>query len=189
MGYSLPAAIGAQIANPEKEVYCFIGDGGLQMNIQELQTIDNYNLPIKIIILNNFGYGIIKQFQDSYFGSRYHATGKGYSAPNFEKIAQAYNFKYNSIKSMKELNGLAFAKEKTIIDVHLPPGALITPKTEKILNLLIGEEFKAMQAYEAIANWCQNNGFLRAYDFFSDESKDEKTMRVMVSPINVSYVK
>jgi ferritin len=51
---------------------------------------------------------------------------------------------------------------------------VITPKTEKILNLLIGEEFKAMQAYEAIANWCQNNGFLRAYDFFLDESKDEK---------------
>jgi len=139
MGYSLPAAIGAQIANPEKEVYCFIGDGGLQMNIQELQTIDNYNLPIKIIILNNFGYGIIKQFQDSYFGSRYHATGKGYSAPNFEKIAQAYNFKYNSIKSMKELNGLAFAKEKIIIDVHLPPGALITPKTE--MNRFIHDQF------------------------------------------------
>jgi ferritin len=51
---------------------------------------------------------------------------------------------------------------------------ILTPKTEKILNLLIGEEFKAMQAYEAIANWCQNNGFLRAYDFFLDESKDEK---------------
>ena len=139
MGYSLPAAIGAQIANPEKEVYCFIGDGGLQMNIQELQTIDNYNLPIKIIILNNFGYGIIKQFQDSYFGSRYHATGNGYSAPNFEIIAQAYNFKYHAIKSMKELNSLAIAKEKAIIDVHLPPGALITPKTE--MNRFIHDQF------------------------------------------------
>jgi ferritin len=51
---------------------------------------------------------------------------------------------------------------------------VISPKTEKILNLLIGEEFKAMQAYEAAANWCQNNGFLKAYDFFLDESKDEK---------------
>jgi acetolactate synthase-1/2/3 large subunit len=139
MGYSLPAAIGAQIANPEKDVYCFIGDGGLQMNIQELQTIDYYNLPIKIIILNNFGYGIIKQFQDSYFESRYHATGYGYSAPNFEKIAQAYNFNYNAIKSMKDLNNLAFTKEKVIIDVHLPPGALITPKTE--MNRFIHDQF------------------------------------------------
>lgn len=51
---------------------------------------------------------------------------------------------------------------------------VLSPKTEKILNLLIGEEFKAMQAYEAAANWCQNNGFLKAYDFFIDESKDEK---------------
>lgn len=51
---------------------------------------------------------------------------------------------------------------------------VISTKTEKILNLLIGEEFKAMQAYEAAANWCQNNGFLKAFDFFIDESKDEK---------------
>ena len=139
MGYSLPAAIGAQIANPEKEVYCFIGDGGLQMNIQELQTIDKYNLPIKIILLNNFGYGIIKQFQDSYFQSRYHATGDGYSAPNFEKIAQAYNFNYDAIKSMEDLNRIAFLKEKVIIDVQLPPGALITPKTE--MNRFIHDQF------------------------------------------------
>lgn len=51
---------------------------------------------------------------------------------------------------------------------------VLTPKTEKILNLLIVEEFKAMQAYEAAANWCQNNGFLKAYDFFIQESIDEK---------------
>jgi acetolactate synthase-1/2/3 large subunit len=139
MGYSLPAAIGAQIANPEKEIYCFIGDGGLQMNIQELQTIDNYNLPIKIIILNNFGYGIIKQFQDSYFESRYHATGNGYSSPNFEKIALAYNFKYNAIKNIEDLENLTFEKEKIIIDVLLPSGALITPKTE--MNRFIHDQF------------------------------------------------
>jgi acetolactate synthase-1/2/3 large subunit len=62
MGYSLPAAIGAQICNPQKTVYCFIGDGGLQMNIQELQTVINYQLPIKIVIQNNFGYGIAKKY-------------------------------------------------------------------------------------------------------------------------------
>ena len=139
MGYSLPAAIGAQIANPEKDIYCFIGDGGLQMNIQELQTIDNYNLPIKIIILNNCGYGIIKQFQDSYFESRYHATGNGYSSPNFEKIALAYNFEYSAIKNTKDLENLTFTKEKIIIDVLLPPGALITPKTE--MNRFIHDQF------------------------------------------------
>ena len=94
MGYSLPAAIGAQICNPQKTVYCFIGDGGLQMNIQELQTVMNYQLPIKIVIQNNFGYGIIKQFQDAYFNGRYYATGEGYSQPDFKKIATAYGIPY-----------------------------------------------------------------------------------------------
>jgi acetolactate synthase-1/2/3 large subunit len=139
MGYSLPAAIGAQLANPGKEVYCFIGDGGLQMNIQELQTIDYYQLPIKIIVQNNFGYGIIKQFQDSYFDSRYHATGKGYSIPNFEKIAEAYNFEYTVIKEINDIEKLSFTNNKMIIDMHIFTGALITPKTE--MNRFIHDQF------------------------------------------------
>lgn len=139
MGYSLPAAIGAQLANPDKEVYCFIGDGGLQMNIQELQTIDYYNLPIKIVIQNNFGYGIIKQFQDSYFGSRYHATGVGYSIPNFSKIADAYNFQYVVIKTIEDIANFDFTDKKIIIDMNILPGALITPKTE--MNRFIHDQF------------------------------------------------
>jgi len=139
MGYSLPAAIGAQIANPDKEVFCFIGDGGLQMNIQELQTIDYYNLPIKIVIQNNFGYGIIKQFQDSYFGSRYHGTGVGYSTPNFRKIAEAFNFQYIAVKTLEDIENLNLTNTKVIIDMHLIPGALITPKTE--MDRFIHDQF------------------------------------------------
>jgi acetolactate synthase-1/2/3 large subunit len=139
MGYSLPAAIGAQLANPDKEVYCFIGDGGLQMNIQELQTIDHYNLPIKIVIQNNFGYGIIKQFQDSYFDSRYHGTGTGYSIPNFSKIADAYNFEYLVVKDLKDIQNLDFTSKKIIIDMHIIAGALITPKTE--MDRFIHDQF------------------------------------------------
>ena len=89
--------------------------------------------------MNNCGYGIIKQFQDSYFESRYHATGNGYSSPNFEKIALAYNFEYSAIKNTKDLENLTFKKEKIIIDVLLPPGALITPKTE--MNRFIHDQF------------------------------------------------
>jgi acetolactate synthase-1/2/3 large subunit len=93
MGYSLPAAIGASIAT-SNPVICIDGDGGFQMNIQELQTIKHYNLPIKIFIINNNCYGIIKQFQDSYFDSRYIATEtKDYTAPDFVKIATAYGIK------------------------------------------------------------------------------------------------
>ena len=139
MGYSLQAAIGAQLANPSKDVYCFIGDGGLQMNVQELQTIVAYDLPIKIFILNNFGYGIIKQFQDAYFDGRHFATGLGYSVPSFEKIASAYGVEYRAIETQEDLNDLKLPEGTVIIDIHLPPGALITPKTE--MNRFIHDQY------------------------------------------------
>ena len=139
MGYSLPAAIGAQLSNPESDVYCFIGDGGLQMNIQELQTIVNYNLPIKIIIQNNNGYGIIKQFQDAYFGSRYFATGDGYSCPDFSKIASAYGIQYQEIRTDKEVMDLIIPNGLCIIDLKLPENALISPKTE--MDRFIHDQF------------------------------------------------
>jgi acetolactate synthase-1/2/3 large subunit len=130
MGYSLPAAIGAQLLNPDKKVYCFIGDGGLQMNIQELQTVVAYNLPITIFIQNNFGYGIIKQFQDAYFESRYFATGHGYTVPNFEAISSAYQIPYLAVNSEKKLRELEIPANYSIVDLHFPLNSLITPKTE-----------------------------------------------------------
>jgi acetolactate synthase-1/2/3 large subunit len=143
MGYSLPAAIGAQLANPEKKVYCFIGDGGLQMNIQELQTIVFRNLPITIILQNNFGYGIIKQFQDAYFDSRHHASGMGYSVPSFELICNAYGIPYTKIKSIEELEQVVIAPGFSLIDLQFPEGALITPKTE--MNRFIHDQFPYIQ--------------------------------------------
>ncbi len=132
MGYSLPAAIGAYFADPKKSVLCFIGDGGIQMNIQELQTIYHYKIPVKIIILNNRGYGIIKQFQDAYFESRYVATGDGYSQPDFGDISKAYQIKYSRVTSLSEIDKHLSNKiaEPEIIDVILPEHALITPKLE-----------------------------------------------------------
>ena len=139
MGYSLPAAIGAQLLNPDKKIYCFIGDGGLQMNIQELQTVVAYNLPITIFIQNNYGYGIIKQFQDSYFENRHFATGEGYSQPDFGAISAAYKMKYLSVESEKELTELEIPDGFAIIDIQLPANALITPKTE--MNRFIHDQF------------------------------------------------
>jgi acetolactate synthase-1/2/3 large subunit len=139
MGYSLPAAIGAQLLNPNKKVYCFIGDGGLQMNIQELQTIVAYNLKITVFIQNNFGYGIIKQFQDAYFKGRHFATGEGYSVPNFEAISSAYQIPYAKIESEDEFNDLKLPDGYSIIDLHLPANSLITPKTE--MNRFIHDQF------------------------------------------------
>jgi acetolactate synthase-1/2/3 large subunit len=139
MGYSLPASIGAQLLNPNKKVYCFIGDGGLQMNIQELQTIVAYNLKITIFIQNNFGYGIIKQFQDAYFEGRHFATGEGYTVPDFEAISCAYKIPYIGVNSEKELQKLHVPEGFSIIDLRLPPHSLITPKTE--MNRFIHDQF------------------------------------------------
>lgn len=131
MGYSLPAAIGAQLLNPESQVICFIGDGGLQMNLQELQTITSNQLPIKIFIQNNNGYGIIKQFQDANFSSRYFASGDGYTTPDFAKIANAYGITYYKITTIEEVKKLSIKQDGAVIyDLIHPQNALITPKTE-----------------------------------------------------------
>eukprot|EP01137_Pigoraptor_chileana_P016057 Opistho-2@72548 len=90
MGFSLPAGIGASIAFDRKPVVVLVGDGCMQINIQEMQTIVRNNLPVKIIVLNNKSLGMIRQFQDSYFESRYQSTYWGYSAPDFEKVSVAY---------------------------------------------------------------------------------------------------
>jgi len=89
MGYSLPAAIGACFTMGNVSVVAIVGDGGFQINIQELQTIRRNNLPVKIVILNNHCLGMIRQFQDSYFDSCYQSTVWGYDAPVFTKVALA----------------------------------------------------------------------------------------------------
>ena len=95
MGYSLPAAIGACYANGRKPVFCITGDGGMQMNIQELQLIAREGLPVKIIVLNNNALGMIRHFQEMYFEGRYYQTKPegGYTAPNFARIAEAYGIR------------------------------------------------------------------------------------------------
>lgn len=97
MGYSLPAAIGASITLGNAPVVAIAGDGGFQINVQELQTIRRNDLPVKIVILNNHCLGMIRQFQDSYFGSCYQSTVWGYTAPDFAKIALAYGIESCSI--------------------------------------------------------------------------------------------
>jgi acetolactate synthase-1/2/3 large subunit len=113
MGFSLPAAIGASLAFQQKPVVQIAGDGGMQMNIQELQTIAHHKLPIKMVIINNQSYGMVRQFQQSYFKDRFPSTYWGYSAPDFSKVAQAYGIQSTSIADVGEiLNGLAKLWEK-----------------------------------------------------------------------------
>ena len=133
MGYSLPASIGASIAKKNKKVICIDGDGSIQINIQELHTIKKLKLPIKIFILNNNGYGIIKQFQELYLGGRFEASGKGVSNPNFKKISSAYEINHNIIKNHKDLSKLKKiinSNKPEIIEILIKPNQKIIPKLQ-----------------------------------------------------------
>ena len=105
MGYGLPAAIGASIANDNKQVYCLEGDGSIQMNIQELQTIVTKQLPLKIVLINNEGYHSIRQSQNNFFGQ---FAGIGPQSndlkfPDMEKITKAYGIAYIRINNNEEI--------------------------------------------------------------------------------------
>lgn len=133
MGYSLPASIGASVSKNKKKVICIDGDGSIQINLQELHTVNKLNLPIKIFILNNNGYGIIKQFQELYLEKRYEASGKGVSNPNFKKLSNAFNINYNLIKNHKELDKLKniLKSNKTeIIEIKILEYQKIIPKLQ-----------------------------------------------------------
>jgi len=90
IGSALPMAIGSAFAQPKKQIIVITGDGGFQLNIQELQTVYHHHLPIKIILLNNNGYGMIKQFQEQYLNCRFQSSGIGFSNPDFQEVVTAY---------------------------------------------------------------------------------------------------
>jgi acetolactate synthase-1/2/3 large subunit len=106
MGFTLPASIGAAVASDSKNIVGITGDGSFQMNIQELQTIVNFNLPIKTFVLNNGGYLSIRNTMDKFFESRYYGTDpkSGLTFPEIEKIAYAYGLPYYRLETSEDLN-------------------------------------------------------------------------------------
>lgn len=137
MGYAFPASIGASLAfKRKKKIICIDGDGSIQINLQELHTLKKLNLPIKVFVLNNNGYGIIKQFQSLYLGKRYEASGvnKGVSNPDFKKIAGAFNLDYFEIKNhnnlKKKLSKIVNSSRPTFINVIIKNDQKIIPKLE-----------------------------------------------------------
>lgn len=133
MGYSLPAAIGAAFAS-KKPVICIIGDGGIQMNIQELATIQRHNLPIKIFLMNNHGYGMMQQTQETWLGSRYVASDEnsGLAFPDFIKVSHAYGIPTETISTHEELNEkirkVLNHNGPMLCNVEINPKARIHPK-------------------------------------------------------------
>lgn len=155
MGYALPAAIGAAVAT-RQPVSCIDGDGGFQMNIQELQTVAHYKLPVRIFLLNNRCMGIIRQFQDQYFGSRYYATTPehGYAAPNFAAVAQGYGIPAVTVENAAELGPAldrAMASAGPIlVDIHIDRDQKLNPKLE------FGRPLEDMAPYLSDEEFSQN---------------------------------
>jgi acetolactate synthase-1/2/3 large subunit len=103
MGYGFPAAMGAQFANPDRLVVDIAGDGSIQMNIQELATVAQHNLPVKILILNNCFLGMVRQWQELFYDAKYSSTCLA-SNPDFVKVAQAYGVKGIKVDKKKDVD-------------------------------------------------------------------------------------
>ena len=136
MGYGLPSAIGACIANNKKPVICIEGDGSIMMNLQELQTIQGYNLPVKILLINNDGYLSIKLTQESFFNGNEFASSKhnGVTFPDFKKIASAFGLRHKSIHKNCQiedgLNWMMEGNDSCILEVFTHPKERHEPTVE-----------------------------------------------------------
>lgn len=132
MGFALPAAVSAALESGETLLVA--GDGGFQMNIQELQSVAHHALPIRMLILNNRCLGMVRQFQDTYFEGRLQSTVWGYSAPDFEKVALAYGIPARTLTKMEACEA-AFAwmraqKGPSLLQVMLDPATDLYPKVK-----------------------------------------------------------
>lgn len=135
MGHSLPAAIGACYPRDNAIVCCVCGDGGLQMNIQELQYIVRDQLPIKIIVVNNYSLGMIRYFQEMYFDGDYAQTTLegGYSVPDFVKIAEAYGIRGRTITELNQVETLKDELNDSmplLVNIQISEDTYTLPKLE-----------------------------------------------------------
>jgi acetolactate synthase-1/2/3 large subunit len=137
MGFGLPGAIGAYFADKTNRVFCIAGDGGFQMNLQELQAVVHYRIPLKIFILNSNGYLAISIMQDNLFdGMHFGSTpASGVSAPEFHRIATAYGIPSVKVTSLKTLQELVFfdALENDgplLCEIEMPSGQLMIPRVQ-----------------------------------------------------------
>lgn len=133
MGCGLPFAIGSSISTGNSRSFCITGDGGFQMNIQELETVRREYLPVKIFILNNRVLGKISETQHFDNDNRFANTteGSGYTVPSFQKIAEAYGIKAATLSSYNELDNYQewiTDNEPCLLDIYLPEKSLLTPK-------------------------------------------------------------
>ena len=132
MGFGLPAAMGAKLAYPNDEVICITGEGSSQMCIQELSTCTQYNLPLKIININNEALGMVKQWQDMNYGGRHSASTYQSSLPNFVELAESYGHVGIKIEKNSELKSglekaLSMKDRLVFVDVYVDPNEHVYP--------------------------------------------------------------
>ena len=136
MGVGLPYAIGAAFAEPNKLITCLNCDGGIMMNLQELQTIVQHNLPVKIFIFNNDGYLMIKHTQKLFFNGRYNSvdSSTGVLLPIFERIAYGFKIPYARIDKIEDLDTINLDyKGPAIIEVFMDPEQNFIPKVKGVI--------------------------------------------------------
>lgn len=129
MGFCLPAAIGAKIGAPDRQVFAFMGDGGFQMTMQELGTIMDYGIPVKMVILNNNFLGNVRQWQELFFGSRFMATPL--VNPDFAMVSRAYGIPAEDVTDISQLDDaiqrLVSSETSYMINVNIRPEDMVFP--------------------------------------------------------------
>ena len=162
MGYGLPGAIGSSFTDKTKNVICLNCDGGMMMNLQELQTIKHHNLPIKIIIFNNDGYLMIKHTQKMLFNGSYNGVNAdtGLTLPDFEKVSNAFNFPYYRVKTWEDydnyIKSFLTIIGPSICEVFMDPEQDFIPKVKgirKVDNTIFAppiEEMSPLLPYDEI---------------------------------------
>ncbi len=153
MGFSLPCAIGAYYGAEQNRVIAFAGDGGMQMNIQELALLKRNGIPVKVIVLNNRSLGMIRHFQEMYFDSRFCATLEDYAAPDFCAIAAAYgidSLRVQGMEDMEAVRTMLQTPRPAVIEVMLPQHTYVFPKLS--VNRPVEEQEPPLQADEFLEN-------------------------------------
>ena len=162
MGFALPASIGACIGSNKRTVV-IAGDGGIQMNIQELEVINRRKLPIKIFVLNNKNLGMVRQFQELYFDKKYLGTIDDYSVPNLVEITKAYGIKARKIDDISkleiELKDIFSSNDPELINIELPvekttvePKLIVNKPIEDMHPFISKDELSSLMIIKPLEN-------------------------------------
>ena len=129
MGYSVPAALGAKLGAPDRQVVAVCGDGGFQMTMMELATMKQYNVPVKIVVLRNNVLGLVRQYQHFTYQDRFSVIDLGDSIPDFRKLAEAYVIRYQQIAAVEEMDSgieeFLADDEATLLEVIVDPKLVV----------------------------------------------------------------